>query len=179
VRFRRTTGGSLRFLTLLAAAACAPAGQETAANTAEVNKELVRQFAQAINDRNLDALDDLVAPDVVRHSQATPGLEIDSLDDLKAFLAADFGVVPDSRIQMHQLVAEGEHVAFWATYAGTQEGQMGPFPPSGNRVSSDFAGYFRVEQGRIAELWVIWDNVTILTQLGHMPAVQGGDAPIP
>ena len=26
-----------------------------------------------------------------------------------------------------------------------------------------------MREGRIAELWVTWDNMTILAQLGHLP----------
>jgi hypothetical protein len=65
------------------------------------------------------------------------------------------------------------YLTYWATYSGTQQGQMGPFPPTGREISSDFAGYFRLSDGKIAEIWVIWDNLTILTQLGHMPAAPG------
>jgi predicted ester cyclase len=61
-------------------------------------------------------------------------------------------------------------VAVWATYEGTQRGQMGPFPPSGKKVQFDFAALLRVEEGKIAEMWVTWDNMAILAQLGHLPA---------
>ncbi len=44
-----------------------------------------------------------------------------------------------------------------------------PFPPSGKRARFDFAGVFRGEDGRIAEMWIVWDNVTVLSQLGHFP----------
>jgi predicted ester cyclase len=30
---------------------------------------------------------------------------------------------------------------------------------------------FRMADGKIAEWWVTWDNMTILRQLGHMPSV--------
>ena len=46
---------------------------------------------------------------------------------------------------------------------------MGPFPPSGKRLSLDFAALFRIESGKIVELWVTWDNLAALSQLGHFP----------
>ena len=67
------------------------------------------------------------------------------------------------------LIAEGDLVAFWCTYTGTQTGAMGPFPPTGNKTDLDFAGFHRIENGKIAESWITWDNMTILTQLGHFP----------
>jgi hypothetical protein len=36
-------------------------------------------------------------------------------------------------------------------------------------VESKFIGIFRLEEGKIAELWVEWDNLATLTQLGHFP----------
>jgi predicted ester cyclase len=46
---------------------------------------------------------------------------------------------------------------------------MGPFPASGNRVDLKFIGILRIENGKVAEIWVEWDNLTVLTQLGHFP----------
>jgi len=155
---------------------CAPAGtgDDATAASEQANEAIVLSMIEAINSRDLDALDTLVAADVVRHSQATPGLVITDLAGFRAFIEADLAVVPDSRQEVLHLVAEGDMVAVWATYSGTQQGQMGPFPPTGNPVSADFAGFLRIENGRIAEMWVIWDNLTILTQLGHFPPPGAG-----
>jgi hypothetical protein len=32
---------------------------------------------------------------------------------------------------------------------------------------------FRLSAGKIAEMWIVWDNLAILTQLGMMPAMAG------
>jgi steroid delta-isomerase-like uncharacterized protein len=121
------------------------------------------------NERAFDALDTIVAANFVRHSQATPDLTVGNLEQFKAFLRQDAATFPDSRVTTHQLVAEGDRVAFHGTYAGTQEGPMGPFPASGKRMEIEFFGVFRIEDDRIAELWVAWDNLAALTQLGHWP----------
>jgi hypothetical protein len=62
------------------------------------------------------------------------------------FLRQDTAVFPDSVQTIKLLVAEGDLVAVWTTYEGTQQGPMGP---------------------KIAEWWVTWDNMTILRALGH------------
>jgi predicted ester cyclase len=48
-------------------------------------------------------------------------------------------------------------------------GPMGEFPPTGKSVESKFISIFRIEEGRIAELWVEWDNLAMFTQLGLFP----------
>jgi predicted ester cyclase len=77
---------------------------------------------------------------------------------------------PDSRQTIVHMVAEGDLVGVWATYEGTQRGPIGPLPASGARTQFDFGAVFRMANGKIAEWWVTWDNITILQQLGHMPS---------
>ena len=133
------------------------------------NKEIVIRMIDAINDRNYDFLDDLIAPDMVRHSQATPNLNIRSLDEFRAFLKEDLKTFPDSYITTEMLIAEGNKVAGYFTYTGTQKGAMGPFPPTNKKAELKYLGILRIENGKIAEMWVEWDNLSFLTQLGHFP----------
>jgi len=81
--------------------------------------------------------------------------------------------VPDSRQEIQQLIADGDIVAVRVRYSGTQTGPMGPFPPSGRKVAIPFLGFLRLENGKIAEIWVEWDNLAALTQLGHLPPPGG------
>jgi steroid delta-isomerase-like uncharacterized protein len=138
--------------------------------TTEQNKAVIRRFFDAWNSRQLAVFDELIAPDVVRHCEATPGVEVRNLDQVKDFLRQDLAVFPDSVQTPKLLVAEGDLVAAWTTYEGTQQGPMGAFPPSGRQVQFDFGAVFRIAGGRIAEWWVTWDNVTILRKLGHLPS---------
>jgi steroid delta-isomerase-like uncharacterized protein len=145
------------------------AGALRAGPDAERNKELVSRFNEAVNAQDLAALDAVAAASFVRHSQATPDVEVTSLEQFKGYLKANHEIFPDERITLSQLVAEADRVAFWGRYAGTQRGPMGPFPASGKRMEIDIAGVFRIADGRIAELWIVWDNLAALAQLGHFP----------
>jgi steroid delta-isomerase-like uncharacterized protein len=142
----------------------------TMRTTSEENKVLTRRFGEAMNTRQFDILDELVAPDFLRHCQATPEADVRSLAQYKDFLRQDVATFPDSTQTLTHLLAEGDLVAVWATYEGTQTGQMGPFPPAGKKMRIDFAAVLRVENGKIAEMWVTWDNMAALAQLGHLPA---------
>lgn len=150
--------------------ACAPAAPEAAGDGTAANREIVERFVQAMNARDFQVLDDLVAPDVVRHSPSTPGVSVTNLEEFKDFLRQDFAAVPDAEQTIRTMVAEGDRVAVRMTYSGTQTGPWGPFPASGNRIELDFAGFLRLVEGRITEIWAVWDNVDALTQLGHMAA---------
>jgi ketosteroid isomerase-like protein len=81
--------------------------------TSEQNKVLVRRLWEAMNNRQLEALDALLAPDVVRHCEATPGVDVRSLEQFKDFMRQDAAVFPDSVQTITHLVAEGDLVAVW------------------------------------------------------------------
>ena len=147
-----------------------PQADATPSSKAEANKEVVRRFVAAMNERRFEDLDELVSVDVVRHSPSTPGLEVRSLDQFKEFLRQDLEGVPDAMQEIRMLVAEGDLVALWANYSGTQDGPLGPFPATGRRVDTDFAGILRLEGGMITEINVVWDNLSMLVQLGHLEA---------
>lgn len=122
------------------------------------NKDLVREFTDAANAADWDGLAEIVAEDFTRHSAATAGPPVHSRDEFIELQKIFLGSFPDQHVRLEQLIAEGDLVAALATYSGTQTGPMGAFP-----------AMFRMESGQIAELWVEWDNVAMLTQLGLFP----------
>lgn len=138
--------------------------------TGDEARGLIRRLESAMNERRLDDLDDVLTDDFVRHCQATPDVDIRSRDQFKAFLE-EFGVAfPDNVQTFTHVVAEGDMIGIWATYKGTHTGPMGPVPATGKPVDFDFGGIYRVEDGRLAESWLTWDNMTIMGQLGLLPA---------
>ena len=142
--------------------ACAP-------EDISANEEIVMRMIEAINARDFDALDDVVSPTVRRYSAATPDVHVTTLEEFKAFLHADLASVPDAMQETNMIFSSGDMVAVHETYTGTQTGQMGPFPPSGKELEVPFIGLLRIEDGKIAEIWVEWDNLNALAQLGHFP----------
>lgn len=153
---------------LLVATACNCPPKET-----ERNKEVVRQAAAAIIAGDYDALDRYMAQDYRRHCQATPDAVVESLDDFKDLMREFEGAFSDVEMPLEFLVAEGDLVGIWGTYKGTHTGPMGEIPATGKKVVSDFGGIHRLENGKIVETWVTWDNVTMLKQLGLNPPQEG------
>jgi steroid delta-isomerase-like uncharacterized protein len=135
----------------------------------EANKELVRQFTEATNAANWEALAEIVSDDFTRHSQATEGPPVKSREEFIQLQETFLSSFPDQKVTIQKLVAEGDLVAGLATYSGTQTGPMGAFPATGKWAEITFLAIFRVENDRIAELWVEWDNIAMLSQLGLFP----------
>lgn len=164
--------GIMRHRTLIPAFALATlvAGCGAPATTQlEANKELVRRFGEAVNAADWDALDELMTEDFRRHSQATTEMQVNSLADFKQLQQMYLASMPDQRVTMEMMIAEGDKVAVYATYAGTNTGPLGDVPATGRAAAVKFLAMFRIEEGKIAELWVEWDNMAMLTQLGLFP----------
>jgi steroid delta-isomerase-like uncharacterized protein len=160
-------------LTPILIAACA-----TTAPDGTESRALVQRFVEAANAHEYGELDDLLTPGFTRHSQSTPTVQVRSREDMKAFLREDASAFPDGRVTIESTTVEGDRVAFRGEYSGTQAGPMGTFPATNKAMQVDVSGVFRIEGGRIAELWILWDNLAALAQLGHWPP-PGGDVPDP
>jgi steroid delta-isomerase-like uncharacterized protein len=164
-------------LLIVLAAVLAAGSVLCVADDAAANKEVVLKMIRAMNDRDFEALDRYVAQDVRRHSEATPGVRVENLRQFKEFLEQDLASVPDAVQRVNMIFAAEDKVAVHATYSGTQTGPLGPFPPSGKPLEASFIGLLRLENGKIAEIWVEWDNMNILVQLGHVPPPQSDITP--
>jgi predicted ester cyclase len=136
---------------------------------AERNKKVVSEAFQVLQDADYDQLDQYIAEDYVRHCQATPEAVVESLDDFKKLLREWEKSFTDIENRAEVFIAEGDLVAFYGSFSGTHTGQMGPFPTTGKKIYSEFAGYHRLADEKIVETWVTWDNIAILQQLGLLP----------
>lgn len=137
------------------------------ASDSDKNKALVRRFVEATSGSDYALLDDIVAPDMIRHSQSTPDLNITDLQAFKAYLERDAATFAGAKVRLDVLIAEGDRVAFYGSFSGTHVAAMGSIPATGKSVTLDVSGMFRIEDERIVEFWILWDNATLLTQLGH------------
>lgn len=135
----------------------------------ETNKAIVLRAAEILNSHSYEEIGEVMAGDFRRHCQATPDVVVESLDDFRALLVKWDTEIPDGTMELQWVVAEGDLVAVWGTWSGTQTGPIGDLPATGKTVSIEFGGIHRIENGKIAETWVTWDNVTMLAQLGFFP----------
>ena len=141
----------------------------------EANKNLIHRFTASTNTADWGAFDELLTEDFSRHCQATPNVQVNSREEFKKLQESFLVSMPDQKITIEMIIAEGDKVAAYATYSGTLTGPMGEFQPTGKSVESKFISIFRIEENRIAELWVEWDNLAMLTQLGLFPPVDQGN----
>ncbi len=72
----------------------------------------------------------------------------------------------DVRMEVVALVAEDDQVAGRFRCSGTHTGTWLGHPPTGRRFDVDEVYFFRVDGGRIVEMWGLEDTAERLRQLG-------------
>jgi ketosteroid isomerase-like protein len=123
----------------------------------EANKNLVRRLVEIVNAGDLDAVGEVATGDIARSAAGWVGPFRESF--------------PDFRMDVVDVIAEGDKVVGLFKCSGTHKGEWRGRPPTGRRFENvDEIYIFRVENGKLASaLAVVEDNLTRLQQLGIEP----------
>jgi len=139
--------------------------------SAEANKAAVRRLIEEVmNGRNPDALDEIVAGDVVHHS-LPPGMP-QGIESYRALTSGYTVAFPDLQATIDDLIAEGDRVVVRMTNRGTHQGEFMGIPPTGKRIEVSAITMLRFADGKLAEEWVQADMLGVMEQLGVVPAPQ-------
>jgi predicted ester cyclase len=119
----------------------------------EQNKALVRRLVEeVVNARNEDVLDELATGAIAQAARGWIG----------PFRSA----FPDFRMEIVDLVAEGDKVAAHFKCAGTHEGEWRGRAPTGRRFEGiDEIYIFEVKDGRLHGAVAVEDNLARMRQL--------------
>jgi steroid delta-isomerase-like uncharacterized protein len=134
----------------------------------EQNKHLVeRSFEELHNQGNLSLVEELVSADFVNHDAPpnTPG----GPAGLRAIVTMLRTAFPDLRIDINELIAEGDKVVARTTFRGTQSGPFFGIPPTGRHVEQEQIHILRFVDGKAVEHRAVRDDLTMMRQLGVIP----------
>jgi predicted SnoaL-like aldol condensation-catalyzing enzyme len=136
------------------------------------NKTIVeRYFREALDHGRFDLLPDLLARDVVLHR---PGFDVAGLDAAVQRLRAVFQGYSAFSTELSGLIAEGEMVAVRVTHRTrvrphTFHSRAGDVKlPAEQDLHWTAIVQFRLKDGKIAEEWVMRDELGMLLQLGKI-----------
>jgi steroid delta-isomerase-like uncharacterized protein len=131
------------------------------------NIAATKRLGEAVNSGNLEALNDVFAPNVLDRDPASdqePG-PAGFIHFFTGFRAA----FPDLNIAVEQLVADEDNVAIAYTVTGTHEGDFLGIPATGRKIKARGVQIARFENGQIVERWGSSDQLGILQQIGVNP----------
>jgi predicted ester cyclase/uncharacterized protein YndB with AHSA1/START domain len=140
-------------------------------STAEANKELVRRlYGTLMAKGDIAAADAILTENYLDHDiPGHPGGG--GRDELKAAVLGVRAAFPNIQPELYEMSAEGDWVAVRVEASGTHSGT--PFfgiEPSGKNMRWKEVHFFRCAHGKIVEHRGVFDLLSILQQLGALPA---------
>jgi len=129
------------------------------------NKAIVNRFFEELNKGNLGVIDTFIADNFVEHEEMPPGTP-PGREGVKAFFSMLRGAFPDLRMDVQQVVAEGDLVSVFLAMNGTHNGEFVGIPATGKRVSMPVADLIRFQNGKATEHWGVTDMAGLMQQLG-------------
>jgi len=136
------------------------------------NKAVAMRFFEAFNARDLDAFDEILAPDAVDHDPQNPFREMRGPEGAKRNAQMYHAAFSDGRFEVHEQLAEGDCVVTRWTAKGTNDGELMGMSPTGKSVEIDGIGIDRIADGKVVESWGCWDTLGMMQQLGVVPEAQ-------
>ena len=136
--------------------------------TEQIKALETRFVEEVLNNKDLTAADELVAQDVVE-LDPFPGQER-GREGLKELLGMLFAAFPDWHWTIEELISEGDKVVNRFTWRGTHRGGFMGIAATGRRVEVKGMVIDRIVGGRIAETRILMDNLSLMEQLGAIPA---------
>jgi predicted ester cyclase len=128
------------------------------------NKELFRRFLEeVVNPGAPERMEEFIAPGYIDHTSDARGPQ-GYRDNLNKILAA----FPDFHVEIEQIMAEGDTLAFYLTYSGTHKGKFRDIAPTGRKVSWSAAQFRRVADSKFVESWGVSDTDGLLESLGEV-----------
>lgn len=137
------------------------------AMSTEDNKRLARKLYDSLNDGDVVAVGDLVTADYVENDPL-PGQGTGREGVIDRFSVIVNGLAP--RFTVHDVIAEGDKVVVRWTNAGTHVGEFAGIPATGQTFTIGGIDIYRVAGGRLCEHWHQLDQLSMLGQLGLLPA---------
>lgn len=77
---------------------------------------------------------------------------------------------PLYRIDVEEMLAEGDLVSLHGMIRGVHNGPFMGLPPTGRPVEFAIFITYKVQDGKIVDHWILSDNMTMMQQIGLMPA---------
>lgn len=128
------------------------------------NKAVVRRYWDGKwNERRPEILDELQTPDVAYHGTS---MNMSGIEHYKQVYLAFLSAFHDTRLEVEELIAEGDRVMSRVSLQGTHKGELEGIAPTNRRITICAFTVFRLTGGKIAEEWEILDELGMMQQLG-------------
>ena len=134
-------------------------------------KEVGAKWVDAFNAHDEAAIREQNADDVV--FEAPGEVRLEGNDASTGYAMAWLNAFPDARLKVSSTFVDGDTVVQEFTFEGTHEGTLsgpaGDIPATNRRLTGRGVQILRVDNGKVADARLYYDQVQVMTQLGLMP----------
>jgi predicted ester cyclase len=127
------------------------------------NIELARRILAAFDAGNERVVEEVIHPDHREHAGPRP---VPGRDGVRGSIAWAQEMFSDPDTRIDDLIASGDRVVARVRFRATCRGRIGGIDASGRRFETDHVHIWRVADGRLAEHWMIRDDLSMLRQIG-------------
>jgi steroid delta-isomerase-like uncharacterized protein len=135
-------------------------------------REAFERGTSTFNAHDLDGFAAVLADDVV--FEAPGGLRGEGKEACVQFFGSWFGAFPDAGVDVHAVHIVDDVAVEEGTFTGTHDGVLygpaGDVPPTGRRVEIGYIQVLRFRDGRHVSFHLMFDRLSMLEQLGLVPA---------
>jgi serine phosphatase RsbU (regulator of sigma subunit)/predicted ester cyclase len=122
--------------------------------SAEENMALARRFMEVrVVKRDLNAVDEMLAPDFINHNKLVPGQDPDREDYLRGIAAFHAALSPGRLIIEDQVAGADKVVTRFIVHAIHDGGELMGVAPTGRELTNRAIVVHRIVEGKIAEEW--------------------------
>jgi steroid delta-isomerase-like uncharacterized protein len=132
------------------------------------NIEIITRFEHAFRVGDQATIDELCDPGLVDHN-AAPDHE-PTLAGFKQKVAGFAAIFPDLEEDLQDIIAGGDTVATRWVVTGSQQLEFMGISPAGQLIRVEGMNFYRLEDGRVTDIWTQFDGVGMMQQLGAIPA---------
>lgn len=139
------------------------------------NKELVREYHEVLENRQVDRIPGFYADDytVELMGYEDGGTEMGGVDAVVERMRENFEAFPDATLEEKEMAAEGDWVLCRIEVSATHEGPLMGIEPTGKDVSFQVHESYRVEDGEFIETHSTASFMQVLGQLGVDLPIEG------
>jgi len=133
----------------------------------EESRTLVEHwFRDVLTNHDLELLDTIALAEILIHKTAMPcEASYYGINGVKTWLGEQWSSFPNLEIMEYFTLAQGDIVvARWKAH-GRSEGNFLMLPPTGKTIEYTGVSMYRIEEGKIAEIWETRNTLGIMQQL--------------
>lgn len=135
--------------------------------TGDSNLDQLRRAIEAWNQGDLDAYLELYDDGITLHGYSPQPMDKAMV---RGFYSMVFDAFPGSQLTIDEEIVDGNRMAVRFTQRGTHHGVFMGIPPTGTSFSLSGQTVLHFRDGRVIERWSTADMLSLLVQLGAVPA---------